>query len=169
MINSQSSLLTIGVDEGTTIDSSNKATNNISIWRVDPTGQFWNIDAGAVGRAAIDIEVELLNKVRQWRKKETQQTFDEESQPDTLCNSDVKSYLSTLSVEEALTVANDCLINGILSSMKRGSHKQLLQSNALLDNLLLDKGLRRRLKTAIVRARPFDAIHTNPSIELVRG
>ena len=163
----QSSLLTIGVNEEIAVNNSNEATSNISIWRVDPTGQFWSIDAGAVGRAAIDIETELLNKVTQWRKQKTQQMSENESQFGTR-NLDVKSYLSTLTVEEALEVANDCLVNGIISSIKRGNHKQSLHTNGLLDILLLDAGLRRRLKSAIIRERPLGATRANPSIELVR-
>jgi hypothetical protein len=122
------------------------------------------LDAGAVGRAAINIEAELLNKVRQGLKKTEPQKDDEQKQP-AVSNSDVKSYLSSLTVEDALTVASDCIINGIMSSMKRDDPN--LHSNGILLSSL-DKDLRQRLKTAIVRGAPFGTTRTN-SIELVRG
>ncbi|KAL3773598.1 hypothetical protein ACHAWO_010794 [Cyclotella atomus] len=170
----QSSTQSLGSKSGRMLSSSllaigiNDISGNVDIWRVDPTGQFWSLDAGAVGRAAIEIEAELLNEVRQRLKKNDQEKHDvkdeQQKQPD-VSNTDVKTYLSSLKVEDALTLANDCIINGIVSSMKRNDPN--LHSNGLLFSSL-DKGLRKRLKTAIVRPAPFGMTRTN-SIELVRG
>lgn len=163
----QSSLLAIGpTTEYQTSDSLDK-NGNIAIWRVDPTGQFWRMDAGAVGRAAINIEAELVNKVRQSMKKGHQHNpAEEETEHITVSNSDVKTYLSSLSMEQALSVATDCLVNGIMSSMKRNDPN--LHSNGSTAISLLDKGLRKRLKTAIIRSTPFGVTHESP-VELIRG
>lgn len=162
----KSSLLAIGLNENESSDGLHE-DNDIFMWRVDPTGQFWSLDAGAVGRAAIYIEAELLNKVRQWLNAGKQQTSEEEDTDLVVSNKDVKAFLSSLTVEDALTIANDCLVNGIKSSIKHDSN---LHSNELLDNsLLYDKGLRKRLKSAIIRAAPFGITRASPSIELIRG
>lgn len=138
----------------------------ISIWRVDPTGQFWNLDGGAVGRAAPNIDAELIDKVRIWKKSGTQQTPAQDEPKLIITNDDVKAYLSSLRVEEALSVANSCLVDGILSSVNRRNHD--LHSDRALDNSQLEKGLRKRLKSAIIRSRSFDDI-SNRCIEFVRG
>jgi 20S proteasome alpha/beta subunit len=132
------------------------------IWRLDPTGQFWKLDASAVGRAAINVESELLNKVRKWMQKKYEQMDSEESKVD-ISNADMKAFLSSLTVEEAVTVANDCIVNGIMSTMKRSN----LHSDGPLDSSILEKSLRRRVKTAVIRPGPFGA--SNSYIELVRG
>ena len=38
------------------------------IWRVDPTGQFWDCDAAAAGRGAGSAEAALLRMVFRWKK-----------------------------------------------------------------------------------------------------
>lgn len=124
------------------------------------------MDAGAVGRAAINIEAELINKVRLSIKREKQQYSEEEGEKQTaISNADVKSYLSSLTVEEALDVANDCIVNGVIASMKQIDPN--LHSNGFLASPLLDKGLRRRLKTAVIRSTPFGATQSS-IVELIR-
>lgn len=136
--------------------------DDIVIWRLDPTGQFWKLDASAVGRAAINVESELLNKVRKWMMKKYEQMYLEESKVD-ISNADMKAYLSSLNVEEAVRVANDCIINGIMSTMKRSS----IHSDGTLDSMVLETSLRRRVKTAVIRPGPFGV--SNSYIELVHG
>ncbi|KAL3798817.1 hypothetical protein HJC23_004605 [Cyclotella cryptica] len=157
-----SSLLVVGPNEERTNNDDYCGDDDFVIWRVDPTGQFWKLDASAVGRAAINVESELLDKVRKWMKNNNKQTDSEEPEVD-ISNADTNAYLSSLSVEEAVTVANDCLVNGIMSSMKRNNQN----SDGLLDNSIIEKALRRRLKTTTIRPGPFGV--SNPYIELISG
>ena len=159
----KSSLLAVGLNEQVTPHQLDDG--HIAIWRIDPTGQFWRLDASAVGRAAINVESELVNKVRSWKIKDTKQLADQEPSEVGVTNTDVKTYLASLSVEEALTVANDCLVHGIMSSMTRDTRN--LHSNGILDSSLLEKGLRKRIRTAIIRTGPFGV--SKSYIELVRG
>ena len=120
------------------------------LWRVDPTGQFWRTDASGIGRGGSRAESELLRRVRRWMgEKEracstttTTSTGGEERFGDGkverrrlevgdyaandedfyVDNADVRAYLGTLSPNEALEVATDCLVNGILA--RRGRRRR---------------------------------------------
>ena len=117
--------------------------DTLCIWRVDPTGQFWKCEASAVGRGTVEVEAELLSRVRLWKKKKTKTniatimadedstTSEEVEQPTVLTdddddddeilneviisNEDVRSYLGSLTEDEAVRVASDCLVNGIMN------------------------------------------------------
>ena len=95
------------------------------LWRVDPTGQFWRLDASAVGRGAINIESELIERIRRWKiekqiqqqnEKHTEQRHDNTLENVDECNifhNDVREYLGTLSLNQAVEVAKNCFIDGI--------------------------------------------------------
>jgi len=114
--------------------------DELCIWRVDPTGQFWKCEASAVGMGTMEVEAELLNLVRLWKKQQQQQqqnrrnvakdgitissnnnvesTFmtyddDEMNQVSTTIE-DVRSYLASLTEDEAVRIASDCLVNGLM-------------------------------------------------------
>lgn len=108
----------------------------LAIWRVSPTGQFCRSDAAAVGRGAFDVEAEFLNVVKKWRKRQEERTVGvdtsssssenveaEEDDDDaySLSNSDVREYLDTLTVDEALSVAAESLLEGVLLASLRGT------------------------------------------------
>ena len=139
------------------------------MWRVDPTGMFWRIDASAVGRGALKIEEELLSKAREWRdaSKSNAGELNDKDENTTvpyndLSNDDVKSYLASLTVDEALDVANDCLVNGIMTSIKPATH---VQSNERMRKIQQERGLRKRIQTAIIRPSALGL----PRIELLQG
>ena len=125
-----SSLLAVGND--------NNIRDRLSIWRVDPTGQFWKCEASAAGYGTMEVEAELLSRARAWKKstmnedksstvskatstrtvngKEVDE--DEEMMNDDviISNEDMRMYLTSLTEEEeAVKVASDCLVDGLLN------------------------------------------------------
>jgi len=134
-----SSLLAMGVQQQQQqqerVEQDNSNDDKLCIWRVDPTGQFWKCEASAVGLGTMEVEAELLGRVRLWKKEEEaiqQQSRrsmvdedttisssaddddDEMNQVISITNEDVRSYLSSLTEDEAVRVASDCLVNGIM-------------------------------------------------------
>lgn len=160
------------------------------LWRVDPTGQFWRLDASAIGRGCSEVEKEFLRHVKEWKRntngKSTQLegnnchdvSEEEEEDSSTLIqNIDVRAYLGSLSVSDAVQLATDCLVNGIMtrrSRMRRRSRK-----NSMIDrtaeengNKIYKRGLRKRVRVLIIRSNAKSNHHDfsrsrGPHIELV--
>merc|ERR1712127_731863 len=93
---------------------------------------------------------ELLRCVRSWKMERTKQLHDEdddESECDIL-HEDTRAYLCALSVEEAVEVATNCLVDGILTRRKRASAK------AGQDDIMmqLERGLRKRVQAVVIRS-----------------
>ena len=152
----QSSLLAVGSRK-----PSNSDSDTLILWRVDPTGQFWRLGASAVGRGALLVESELLSLMKKRKRLETEQHNDEEEE-DTECDilhEDIRSFLGSLSVEEAVDVATDCFVNGIMKSVQKklGSRKN---EN---DMRQLEQGLRKRVQAIVIRSNALG----QPRIEIV--
>ena len=132
-----SSLLAVGNDNSNSRHQ-NDNDDKLCIWRVDPTGQFWKCEASAAGYGTLEVEAELLSRARAWKKsitmkddesstesKTTRRTRtlngkevdeDEEMMNDgIISNEDVRMYLASLTEEEAVKVASDCLTDGLLN------------------------------------------------------
>ena len=150
------------------------------LWRVDPTGQFWRLDASAVGRGAINIESELIERIRRWKiekqiqqqnEKHTEQQHDNTQENVDECNifhNDVREYLRTLSLDKAVEVAKDCFIDGIMRNEKQ---KEQHSSTSSLHELLqerksVERGLRKRMQTVIIRSKTSFG-NTSPFIEVL--
>ena len=100
------------------------ASEGCNIWRIDPTGQFWSCDAAAVGRGAGVAESFLLKEIARRMKSpanvedaEIDDDEEEENGDDgiddgmaSLTNQDVKKFLLSLSVDEAIALAQNCLL-----------------------------------------------------------
>jgi 20S proteasome alpha/beta subunit len=100
------------------------ASEGCNIWRIDPTGQFWSCDAAAVGRGAGVAESFLLKEITQRMKspanvEDTEEDDEEEEENDddgiddgmaSLTNQDVKKFLLSLSVDEAIALAQKCVL-----------------------------------------------------------
>jgi 20S proteasome alpha/beta subunit len=71
---------------------------NRQIWRIDPTGQFWNCHAVAMGRDADRVEQKLYERLSQ----EQQQRSSSEQE-------DLGAFLETLTADEALNLACECM------------------------------------------------------------
>ncbi|KAL7537138.1 hypothetical protein ACHAXR_007613 [Thalassiosira sp. AJA248-18] len=173
----QSSTQSLGGRYGRMLSSSllavgarNLNSGTLALWRVDPTGQFWRLDASAVGRRAIDVESELLRRAQTWRRmehddKEDQQHRKEDSlgYDSDILNGDVRSFLGSLSVEEAVEVATDCLVNGILESRKQHSNTK----DQTVTIKQMEQGLRKRVQAVVIRSKNADGQSSRPCIEIV--
>eukprot|EP00591_Stephanopyxis_turris_P008291 CAMPEP_0195509578 /NCGR_PEP_ID=MMETSP0794_2-20130614/2476_1 /TAXON_ID=515487 /ORGANISM="Stephanopyxis turris, Strain CCMP 815" /LENGTH=384 /DNA_ID=CAMNT_0040636837 /DNA_START=156 /DNA_END=1310 /DNA_ORIENTATION=- len=134
-----SSALIIGVD------SPIMTTPKSNIWRVDPTGQFWNCNAAAVGRGAGTAEAIFMRRVATWKHNlhhndnhhhHHHHQREEENMEDVmsrLSNKDVASFLNTFSVEEALSLVYQCIhetLSTTISTTKTNNKAQTSLANA---------------------------------------
>jgi len=84
------------------------------IWRIDPTGQFFNCHAAAVGRGAGNAEATILEHVAKYKRQLESERSNLDNDEDiqslltTLTNNEVKSCLQTLSFEDATVLACRC-------------------------------------------------------------
>ena len=130
---------------------SNSGDDNLILWRVDPTGQFWRLHASAVGRGGTKIEAELLQHVRRWKKLEQKQQQNDKEEDDVhVSREDIRTYLGSLTVKEAIEVATDCFVKGIMSSYMK--EKQSSSKEDILDRKLFEIGLRKRIQTVVLRS-----------------
>eukprot|EP00984_Skeletonema_dohrnii_P038937 scaffold42734_cov161-Skeletonema_dohrnii-CCMP3373.AAC.1 len=205
-----SSLLAMGVrqsqhetveqyyDDDDNRDCRGEEDDKLCIWRVDPTGQFWKCDASAVGRGTVEVEAELLSRVRRWKKNEANMKKqrivdgssstssvaeeptvlsaddddDDEVKQVMITNNDVRSYLSSLTEDEAVSVASDCLVNGIMNCKGAPSYNHHNEkrnggnSSSLRDWMEYD--LRRRMHCVILRSSCSSKQSSMKSYEIVR-
>lgn len=71
------------------------------LWRIDPTGQFWNCHAAIIGRQSDRVEEALVTKLME-RMKEKEDEGDTDEVDMTL-------YLQSISCDEALDMVCECL------------------------------------------------------------
>jgi len=175
--------------------------DTLCIWRVDPTGQFWKCDASAVGRGTVEVEAELLSRVRRWKKNEANMKKqrimaeedgssstssvaeeptvssadddDDEMKQVMITNNDVRSYLSSLTEDEAVSVASDCLVDGIMNCKGAPSYNHHSEkrnggnSSSLRDWMEYD--FRRRMHCVILRSSCSSSKQSSmKSYEIVR-
>ena len=157
------------------------------LWRVDPTGQFWRTDASGAGGGGTRAESELLRRVRIWAGRRGRGAAttseggwggggdddDDQRRNDAdggsavddyfaVDNADVRAYLGTLSPSEAVEVATDCLVNGIIAGS--GKRRRRLRRDAMhaedgdghqmseRRRLSYELGLRRRVRAVIIQS-----------------
>ena len=86
----------------------------LSIWRCDPTGQFWKCGPmAAVGRGAGNAEMKFLREVKKWRDhgrigKESLNELNFK-----ISSSDVERYMASLSFDETIILACRCLVEAL--------------------------------------------------------
>ena len=128
--------------------------DHLILWRVDPTGQFWRLHASAVGRGGMKIEGELLQHVQRWKKLEQKQQQNDDEEDDVhVSREDIRAYLGSLTVNEAIEVATDCFVKGIMSSNMK--EKQSSSKEDILDRKLFEIGLRKRIQAVVLRSSAF--------------
>ena len=112
------------------------ASEGCNIWRIDPTGQFWSCDAAAVGKGAGVAESFLLKEIARRMKspanvedtevdEEEEEDFDDDGIDDgmaSLTNQDVKKFLLSLSVDEAIALAQKCVLKVYEDELKLPAH-----------------------------------------------
>ena len=129
----------------------NSGDDNLILWRVDPTGQFWRLHASAVGRGGVKIETELLQHVQRWKKLELKQQQNDDEEDDVhVSREDIRTYLGTLTVNKAIEVATDCFVKGIMSSNMKD--KQSSSKEDILNRKLFENGLRKRIQAVVLRS-----------------
>ncbi|KAK1738783.1 hypothetical protein QTG54_010813 [Skeletonema marinoi] len=187
-------------DDDDNRDCRGEEDDTLCIWRVDPTGQFWKCDASAVGRGTVEVETELLSRVRRWKKNEANMKKqrimveedgssstssvaeeptvssadddDDEMKQVMITNNDVRSYLSSLTEDVAVSVASDCLVNGIMNCKGAPSYNHHSEkrnggnSSSLRDWMEYD--LRRRMQCVILRSSCSSKQSSMKSYEIVR-
>jgi 20S proteasome alpha/beta subunit len=87
------------------------------IWRVDPTGQFWNCHATVVGQDSDSIEQALFQMLME--KRGTKDDGDMVKKQSSYPNSNIQDVLESLPYEEALDVVKGCLESHFLSKIKK--------------------------------------------------
>jgi len=116
---------------------------NQSIWRCDPTGQFYNCRVAAVGRGAGTAEAVVMASVAQCEEDGSSGEttgIEVEDLVSRISPSDVDDYFSSLSFDDAVTLGCKCIAkalnlpalpNGISADTFRdlGIHGILLRSN----------------------------------------
>lgn len=80
------------------------------LWRVDPTGQFYQCQAALVGRRAHVAEADLIRQL-------SERIHNGEQEPDKLENnaSKLQECVSALSSDDALRLAADCVRNALMT------------------------------------------------------
>ena len=159
------------------------------LWRVDPTGQFWRTDASGAGGGGARAESELLSRVRGWARRgrdaatsseggrgggdDDDDDVDDRRHNDdadggsavddfAVDNADVRAYLGTLSPSEAVEVAIDCLVNGIIAGgderrrwrRRDATHAEDGDGHQTSERrrLSYELGLRRRVRAVIIQS-----------------
>lgn len=155
-----SSLLAMGVQQLLPNDDEGRNGDKLCIWRVDPTGQFWKCEASAAGRGTVEVEAELLTRVQQWKKKNEVMPLTNDGSIDNselddqdvrITNNDVRSYLSSLTEDDAVRVASDCLVNGIMNCKGTPNEKRGGKGTSSLRDWM-EYDLRRRMQCVILRS-----------------
>lgn len=165
--------------------------DTLILWRVDPTGQFWRLDASAIGRGCSEVEKEFIRRVKVWKRNRNGRTngesTDNHDMPELedemessfiVRNIDIRSYLGSLSVHDAVQLTTDCLVHGIMnrrSSVRRRSRRNPISDSKEAErrNKLYERGLRRRVQAVIVRSEANSNHHAyvgrlrRPFIEIV--
>ena len=134
------------------------------LWRVDPTGNLARLEAGAVGRGALQIESQLLRRVELWKRAKRRLTIESEMQTGdnyidapAVSNEDVQGFLTSLSEDEAIDVAHQCLIEGIMESRNEGHEDARVTEQVRIQ-------LKRRVNSVVLRS---DAVGRQHAVEII--
>jgi len=175
-----SSLLAVGNDN----NSCQNDEDRLCIWRVDPTGQFWKCEASAAGYGTMEVEAELLSRARAWKKSITMNEDDESSTESKttskrtvngkevdedeemmnddviISNEDIHMYLTSLTEDEAVKVASDCLVDGLLNCNRSAAAtvQKVNNNNEVSFRDWKAYDLRRRMQCVVLRRSCSDRI-----------
>jgi 20S proteasome alpha/beta subunit len=86
------------------------------IWRVDPTGQFWNCHATVIGQDSDSIEEALFQTLME---RSTKVDGDTSKKISSYANPKIQKVLETLPFSEALDLVRGCLESHFLSHIKK--------------------------------------------------
>ncbi len=181
-------------DESNSVNEGNIRSDpdndTLILWRVDPTGQFWRLDASAIGRGCFKVEKEFFRRVNDWKKNTNGRSaqlednnyhyfpeVEEEDSSSLIHNNDVRAYLSSLSANDAVKLATDCLVNGImnrrLSMQRRRRGRSCMPDSTVTErrNKMYERGLMKRVRAVIIRSNAISYANSGrsrrPYIEIV--
>jgi hypothetical protein len=121
---------TITTNENDQINYDAKLPSGSStIYQVDPSGQYWICQAVVSGRHASRIEQYLLNRLlerytlesKQCTHHNRHQSKESSTTTPALSRHQVGTLLSKLSIDDAITLATQCLLDGVTN--RKGSKK----------------------------------------------
>ena len=114
-------------------DKRTSSTGSSTIYQIDPSGQYWICQAVVSGRYASMIEQQLHRRLLErysldvTRRHQSQPPPPpqqaESSSATTLSRSQVCAVLSQLSIEDAVTLATQCLLDGMTQGSNVGGTK----------------------------------------------
>ena len=147
------------------------------IWRIDPTGQFWKVDAAAVGRGAGAIEATILRHVYDYTVRHENENsnsleiIDNDHDTDQaliqsrVSNHHVRSFLSDMSVEDGLILACRLLVQSLPTT-----RNNKVESLSIGSMQLLERGL----QAVVMGRKPLPEVLTTYTLrklaeEAVRG
>jgi hypothetical protein len=113
---------TISVNEKDQINNDVKRPiSSSTIYQIDPSGQYWICQAVVSGRHASQIEQQLRNRLLERYTSDSIQHQSKKSNMATtaLSRRQVCTLLSQLSIDDALTMATQCLLDGV--TKRKGS------------------------------------------------
>ena len=115
-INSTHVNVTTAANDNDNDDHSSSST----IYQIDPSGQYWICQAVVSGRFASRIEQQLQTRLLERCKSDSTLSIHNKNRHQmTVTRRQVCDVLSQLSIDDALTIATQCLLNGI--TQRKGS------------------------------------------------
>jgi 20S proteasome alpha/beta subunit len=118
-----------------TAGSSSSSNSSSTIYQIDPSGQYWICQAVVSGRYASTIEQQFMNRLREryYSRKAVHGIHDHhhhhrnpiDTTSTTLTRNQVCDVLSQLSVDDALTMATQCVLDGVIR--RNGGNNNHLQ------------------------------------------
>lgn len=180
-----SASLVVGLDEPRRQDGRGLG---LAIWRCDPTGQFWNCHAAAVGRGAGGVEAEIMRRVARSQlangqgegcgEKKLGDIVDLEELIATVSPKHVQDYVSGLSFDEAVILACQCIKKSLGLLKQRGEtivdqygvqgvllHRRSGSGGSSTGNLAKQGIIRRELIYSDILCAAFDATTSTEEIE----
>jgi 20S proteasome alpha/beta subunit len=138
----QQQVLTQQAGKGRLLASMVLMISAYELWRVDPTGQFWQCQAAAIGKKAATVEQLLLDRLsrrkhhyhpkrRLWSLRKTKKNKGENSSDMLLTPAELHSLLSELSIEDALALSTQCITEALETKVMPGQTKLAQQTPAV--------------------------------------
>lgn len=159
-----SAALVVGPDDDLRWDrkgNRSRRRRRLSIWRCDPTGQFWDCHAAAVGRGAGGAEGEIMAHVAAAKMGKNLGDEEKENVEEMIAMispQDVRDYLSGMSFEDAVILACQCIKRSLRLEKLTGKdivHRMGIQG-VLLHASSSEGVIRRELVDLTVLHEAFD-------------
>jgi len=126
-----------------------------SIYRIDPTGQFWDCHAAAVGRGSGVVEANILKYVKDWKLKKNNEPESKDQQNDqdldvlvaSISNDDVVDCFGSIGFDDAIKLACECTVKALKLSKQADVKKHGIQGLLVLPER---DGKQNRIQTEMI-------------------